>query len=353
MIKEKKTLKIAILTGSENGSPKVLAETLHPFITSTGNSSEIFYKVKALWRLNSSKTVKLNKFMWFLYKLIYFVNDLNLFKQLRKTDAVIITACSPYGFYKDSYNVKKFKSKIKNKPVLYYAVQYLENSPTIMEKLQAGGHASLDRYDWHLTVSPITELRGIPSPPWNQIGLNLKSSGLKPETKKELVAVVDFLRPGYEHYREIQIKVLKELNIKYISLEIPYSLNEIREIYKQSAVYFIQFPEAYGLPIAECLACGSYIGTPDSSWPMSWRLDEKPEVHGQGTLPECFLVYNGENDLKQKLITIKENYDLQNTPKKVFDNFFKNYSTFYEGNEDGLREVLKRIVANKFNDSFC
>jgi hypothetical protein len=336
-------LKIAILSGPENGSPKVLARTLEPLIKDSGHYPQIFYRIKALTRLFSAKQVNSNKFLWIFFKITHFIGDQVFFAKLKRKDAVIVCACSPYGFYKDSYNIAKFKKIIKNKPVLYYAVQYLENSPTIKEKLKSGGHASIERYDWHLTVSAITEIRGIPAPPWNQIGLNLKSSGLKPEQKDEFLAVVDFVRPRYENYREIQIKVLEELGIKYISLEKPYTLEEIREIYKRSSIYFIQFPEAYGMPIAECLACGSYIGTPHSSWPMSWRLDEKVEVHGSGTLPECFFVYDGEENLKKQLKELKDNYDLKNTPKKVFDDFYKHYPTFYEGNMVSLQDVLKRI----------
>ncbi|MBN2486811.1 MAG: hypothetical protein JXB34_12625 [Bacteroidales bacterium] len=336
-------LKIAIVSGPENGSPKVLSATLEKFILNTGNYARKFYRVKALTRLFPAKTVNENKLLWIVFKLLHFIGDSLFFSSLKNFDAVIVCSCTPYAFYKHSYNVKAFKKKIDNKPVLYYAVQYLENSPTIKKRLVEGGHDLLGRYDWHLTVSPITELRGTPAPPWSQIGLYLKSSGLVPMPRKEFLVVVDFLRPGYEQYREIQLKVLKELNIAYISLEKPYSMEEIRAIYQKASVYFIQFPEAYGMPIAECLACGSYIGTPHSAWAMSWRLDEKVEVHGPGTLPECFLVYDNEDDLREKLIVLRDKYHLENTPKAVFDNFFAHYPSFYDGNMPALKEVLGRI----------
>jgi hypothetical protein len=342
-------LKIAILSGPENGSPRVLAETLDQLIKETGYASEIFYQSKAIRRLLSANQVKVNKILWFLFKLKNFMADRRLFAKLREKDAVVICDWTPHGFYKDTYNIPKFKTLIDNKPVLYYAVQYLWNSPTIIQRLKDGNHDLQERYDWHLSVSPVTELRGTPAPPWSQIGMNLKSTGLKPVIKKEFLAIVDFLRPGYEQYRETQIKVLEELKIKYISFEREYSVSEIRELYKMSGLIFLQFPEAYGLPIAECLACGSYIGTPDTSWPMSWRLDEKLEVHGPGTLPECFLVYNGAEELKTKLIALRDNYDLAKTPQKVFDTFYKYYPTFYEGNKESLLDVFKRIEQNNLH----
>lgn len=336
------------MCGPENGSPRVLAETLHEFVKRTGHTSQVFYNVKAFRRLLSYKQAKYNPFAWLLYKLKNFAGDKKLFSELKKKDAVIICDWTPNGFYTQTYNIEKLRTILNHKPILYYAVQFVGNSPTIIKKLKDGNHAFTERYDWHLSVSEITELRSKPAPPWSQIGMNLKSTGLKPEKKDEFFAIVDFLRPGYEKYREEQIQVLEELGISYISLEKEYSLNDIRELYKKSSINFIQFPEAFGLPIAECLACGSYIGTPHSSWPMSWRLDEKVEVHGPGTLPECFVVYDGAEDLKKQLIAFRDNYDLTETPKKVFDNFFANYPTFYEGNLEGLQEVFRRIEANDF-----
>lgn len=342
-------LKIALLCGPENGSPRVLAETLRDFIIAEGHLPIVFYRVKAFKRLLSYKDVRYNPIIWLLYKLKHLYKDYRLFQQLKNYDAIIICDWTPNGFYSHTYNIKKLKNIINNAPVLYYAVQYLENSPTIIEKLRSGDHALRERYDWHLTVSAVTELRGIPSPPWDQIGIYLKSTGLKPVEKKEFMVIVDFLRPGYEKFREIQISVLKKLRINYISLEREYSHNEIRELYKAAAIIFIQFPEAYGLPIAECLASGTLIGTPDSSWPMSWRLDEKLEVHGPGTLPDCFIVYDGEQDLTEKMIDLHNNYNIKKTPFEVFNTFTKYYPTFYEGNNKSLKAVLNRIRTKNFS----
>lgn len=343
-------LKIGILSSPHNGSPKILANALSSSIGELGHYSRVYYNIKALRRLFRASEVEKKPLLWLLFKILYFLIDWFLFLRLRKMDAVVICDWTPHGFYKDAYHVKRLKQRIGNKPVLYYAVQYLMNSPTIVNRLNEGGHDLLGRYDWHLTVSLITEKRGIPSPPWSQIGLNLKSSGIKPSKKESFFVIVDFLRKGYEDFRNIQIKVLNELNIEFVSLERQYSLSEIREIYSRAALMFIQFPEAYGLPIAECLAFGAYIGTPESSWPMSWRLDENPEIHGPGKLPECFFVYNGENDLRNKLIELKNSYILDQTPFNVFDVFIKNYPTYYSGNHEALQEVLERIENDNLFD---
>ncbi len=103
----------------------------------------------------------------------------------------------------------------------------------------------------------------------------------------------------------------------------------------------MQSPEAFGLPIAECLSCGSYVFTPDSAWPMSWRLDEAPEVHGPGNLPECFVVYRGKDDLKEKIGKIRKSFDSIKTPVTVANCFNRFYPTFYSGNQDALREFIE------------
>jgi hypothetical protein len=133
------------------------------------------------------------------------------------------------------------------------------------------------------------------------------------------------------------------LNIPYVSLEKSYTISEIRSIYMASTFYFMQSSESFGLPIAECLCCGSIVFSPDSSWPMSWRLDENPQVHGPGNLPECFIIYNGMEEMKIKLQNIISNYDLDNTPQKIFDIFYDHYPTFYDGNLKAVEEVFNKI----------
>ncbi len=76
---------------------------------------------------------------------------------------------------------------------------------------------------------------------------------------------------------------------------------------------------------------------------MSWRLDNIPTVHGKGQLPECFTVYNGEEDLANKLFNFRKKYDLLKTPQRVFDNFIVNYPASYFGNKTAIREVLQII----------
>ena len=219
---------------------------------------------------------------------------------------------------------------------------------TNIPKLEDNQDALLDRYDGHLYVSPVTEIKEqhLNINPFC-IGLDAKSWKLEPLVKKELLALVDFAQPGYETYREIQIRQLNKAGIPFIALEKRYTIEEIRNIYRQVSIYFMQSSEAFGLPILECLCTGAQVFTPDSGWPMSWRLDEEPEVHGPGILPKCFTIYYGEQDLLQKLLEFKDNFNPVETPLLVFNEFLKTYPTFYTGNSNELKRFIDFIESSK------
>lgn len=157
------------------------------------------------------------------------------------------------------------------------------------------------------------------------------------------------MQDGYEKYHIEQIDILAELGIKTIVLKGKYTISEIREQYKKACIFFLQLPEAFGLPIAECLASGVQIFTASSAWPMSWRLNEHPQLHSEGGLPEIFTVYTSREDLKDKIIQTKKNYDLNETPFKVFKSFIKHYPQFYYGNVGEVKGVLDRIEQRHFN----
>lgn len=336
-------VRIALITSRNNGSPKILAETLNSFLIKQDIRSKIFYSDRALNRLYSLREIPQKKIIWLLSKISSIFQDTIMIKELRKFDAIILCGTTPFAFYKDSYNIKKLRQLVPEVPILYYAVQYLGNSPTLMEKLSGNLEDLLSKFDWHLSVSEITEIRQKPKYPWSQIGLYLEETDLSPSPKNEFSALVDFEQPGYEKFRQDQIETLEELGISFHALEGKYSISEIRKLYKQASIYFMQSKEAFGLPIAECLACGTYIFTADSSWPMSWRLDENVEIHGPGSLPKCFILYQGREDLKNKVVSIRDGYDLVQTPKKVFEEFIRYYPTFYYGNRSSLKGILSLI----------
>ena len=331
-------MKISILTRAEYRSPRIMGESLKEQLREAGIDAEIYFEINVLTRLVSYRNSKLSFHFWLGEKIKYYNRDRKILKALQSSDAIVISECIPDGYYKHLYNVDKLKSLLK-KPVFFYEVYALENAPTQKSALKCHGGDLYDKYNGHLSVSPVTEIRSIQQPNIFCVGSFAKTWNLHPLPKKELIALIDFAQPGFEKYREMQIESLKKAGISYISLEKEYSVNEIRDIYQKVSIYFIQSYEAFGLPILECLCTGAQIFTADSAWPMSWRLNDKPEVHGEGLLPYCFTVY-AENNLLEKLLSFKENFDTVHTPKTVFDNFIKHYPDFYGGN----RIELKRCV---------
>ncbi|MDN3655865.1 hypothetical protein QWZ08_09535 [Ferruginibacter paludis] len=335
-------MKIAILTRPENSSPLILAQSLQKQFEEAGVQIDLFDEINVLNRLVSFKNNTLSFHFWLGEKIANYFSDRRILKRLKKYDAVVISECIPNGFWKRLYNVERLKAIIK-KPVLFYEVYYLGNAPSQIAQLINSGDPLFERYDWHLSVTDVTEIKTEPGKDYTAVGFDLSDTGLQPVSKEEFIALVDFKQPGYEHIHALQIATLTQLKIKTIILDRHYTIEEIRGLYKVASVFFIQFPEAFGLPIAECLACGVQIFTPDSGWPMSWRLDEQPMPHGKGELPKCFSVYDTDDDLANKLNEFKRGYDLVKTPQKVYDDFIKHYHTSYFGNTAGIAEILKFI----------
>jgi len=339
-------VKILILTRKDHRSPRVLAESLQTQLQENGINAEILFDIDILGRLVSYNDSKFSFHFWLRKKLIHWFKDRRVIKVLKQADAVVISECIPNAFWKSLYNVEKLKTILK-KPVFIYEVYWLANTPTQTEILKKNGDTLYERYEGHLFVSPVTEIRARPLPNAFCIGLNSKNWNLQPLPKNQLLALVDFAQPGYEAHRAIQVNTLQKAGIPFISLDRRYTIAEIRDIYRQVSIFFVQFPEAFGLPILECLCTGAQVFTPDSSWPMSWRLDENPEVHASGILPKCFTVYDGNDDLLHKLQLFKENFNLAHSPLKVFNEFIQTYPTFYSGNQRELNRCLDFIKSYK------
>lgn len=337
-------MRVGIITRNENRSPKVLALSLQAQLEEAGITSEIIYSTDFLLRLQPVR-FSVSGLRRLLQRIKHYRDDMLLLKQLRSFDVLVLSECIPNAFWRNWFAIEELKRRVK-RPVVLYEVYYLGNAPTQMLQLQKAADCLEERFDWHFSVSPVTEIRVPEQKPWSCIGLNLVHTGLAPVAKKEFTAVVDFPHTGYEACRALQLKVLAELGIKTICLDGNYSISEIREIYKEATVYFMQSTESFGLPIAECFASGAVVFAASSSWPMSWRLDESPEIHGEGTLgEELFYVYENEQDLREKLQQLLMEYDLAQTPARVFGQFLKIYPQYYYGRPSVLKKALANLSA--------
>lgn len=335
-------MKIAILTRPDYKSPRILAQTLQLKLKELGVESEIFFEINLLNRLVYYKHNTLKFHFWLSEKIKYWKSDKATINKIKEFDALIISECIPNAFERSRYNVEELRRRIAI-PIMLYEVYFLGNAPSQLELLDKRKDASLERFDFHLSVSKVTEIRQEAFQNWYNIGINSKSWKLQPIPKNRLLAIVDFPQQGYEELRQIQIAALAEAGIEFITLKGNYTVDGIRQIYQQASMLFLQFPEAFGLPIAECLCSGAQIFTPDSGWPMAFRLNEDAKMYGPGVLADCFTVYDGYDDLVTKLKRFKNSFNNITTPKTIFESFIKNYPDFYYGNDDALRSLISDL----------
>ncbi len=338
-------MKVAILSRPGACFPNLISLGLSDMLRQLEVDHKIFYNsIPFLMRLlpfSEQPKRWANNFHFRVYnKWKYRREDIQFLNELKEFDLIILSECLPNAFWKNYLAIETLKAKLGNKPIFSYTDAYINNAPLHQKMWFDGDDYGEDRYNINLCPSPVTEIRSKPSGNWRAIGINISVSKLKPMVKKEFVAVLDFAQTGYETYREQQLAVLRKIGIKAIVLEGRYPIEEIRKIYQKASVFFLAFPETFGLPVAECLASGSYIFTPNSGWPMAWRLDEKPMPWGPGQLPDCFKVYQNEEDLEKQLLLLKQQFDGEKTPLQVFDTFMKHYSNFYYGDLNALKEVL-------------
>lgn len=339
-----------ILTHPDDASPKVLAFSLKHMFVTLNVAADISFEINVLRRINTfnykSKTLGAT-FLLLKRKLQFLIHDFKFIKSLNNYDAIIISECTPNSFWLDYHAIEKLKSILHPKPVLLFEVYYLGNTPFQINKLIKKGNPTMERYDWHLAVTDITEVHSKPDVPWSCIGLDLKSMGLKPQIKEEFFAIVDFEQKGYEANRRMQIEALDKLGIPYVEFKERMPLVKIRDYYSRASLIFVQSPEAFGVPIAECLSYGTAVFTPQAEWLMSWRLISEKQIISNN-LPNCFFIYKNFELLVDLLSEFKNSYQSKETPKLIFDSFISNYPHFYKGDTIALHHVIERIKNQNF-----
>lgn len=338
--------KVAIITRPENKSPKVLAYSFQSSCKEVGVDADIFWDglgiLGRMFGIFQKTKYSRNLHFKIRLKLIHLLSDYLFFKKMKSYDLIVISDCSPNAYWKGYYNIERLKRKIK-KPVALFEVYFLGNSISQTEKLKESNDFGIERYDWNYSISPVTEIRGIPSNKnkWSCIGLNLTSIELIRSTKKEIIAIVDFVQSGFEENRKMQMDLLKRFpEIKIVSLEGNYSISEIRQLYKMASLFFVQFPESFGVSIAECLSVGCQIIIKEASWAMSWRLQNDLK---QEYLPDCFFVYENNDNLTEYLSKYVENHQRKNLSERVTNTFISNYPSFYYGDKTELIKSFSLI----------
>ncbi len=272
-----------------------------------------------------------------------------LIRRLKKYDLMVVIINLPCSFLKDYMQNLDIVRKHLNIPIVNYDNKYLGTRGPWIDSILNGNPAhnilpgrgyGLERYDYYIMVSVVNEF---PMPttkhPCSVIGIDLNDGSLYPEQNNRFIALVDFEQKNCLPERKIQIEALEETNTDYLVLDRQYTMDEIRSIYRKTAIYFLASRESFGLPICELQACGSYIFTPSTHWPGSHFIKDI-YLPFEENLSSNFIIYNNSKELLiDEINRIKQNYN----PYAVVDNFRKNYPHYWEGDLDKLNEFINKV----------
>jgi hypothetical protein len=259
----------------------------------------------------------------------------------------------PSAFFGD-HTVEALREVVPHTPVVLYDLVYLPTRGNWLKYLKEGnpqywiprgGNPGMERYDWYLATSIVSlyPLLRIPQPCSN-IGIRIADESLFPNQGSEFRALLDFERPGHMHERAVQVQALHELGIRYTVLTGSYDLGAIREIYRQTSIYFVAHLESFGLPICELQACGAKVFTPYSLWcPSHWIKDDL-FVPGPGRLNANFVVYDNDVQvLKQRICEVRNTFDARGNVEE----FVRANPALANGDMEQLRLFLERLASGK------
>jgi hypothetical protein len=350
-------MKIAILANAKNSFPKVMADGLRRMLDRIGVKSSVFYsglnaiedRSYLIERGTVFSRLRHSAETWRLERLA---------REWAQYDAIIIVGHNPNAFMRGFWNDRQLRGLLPDMPIVLYDLVYLGTRPEWARSLRegnaevgisVGGNFGLERYDWYLCTSVVSE-QGL-SPDKQRlsvIGVDLDDGSLRVGEQKEFIALLDFQRSDHADERRIQIQALAEANVKWIELTGEYSIPQIRAIYRKCSAYFIAHRESFGLPICELQACGSVVFSPYADWcPSHWMKDDMT-VAGPGRLSENFQVY--ENDLKLLVAQLKKMSNGYN-PNHVRGVFLRDQPQFYRGDLDQLQQFVDLLCAGKMHSN--
>lgn len=338
-------MKVAILSPENPSSPLILAKNLHHRLQGRGVESRLFYCHDLLYRLcPRSKSGKRAHFHW-RQKIQHWRDDAALIRELSTFDVIVLADYIPTAYNPGRYGVEPLRVKTGT-PVYIYEVYSPHNAPSIEARIRDEyGTDAQAHFDGILYVASTTEVQGTPYPNSFCIGLSSQAWQLKAVSKNEMHVVVDFVQPGHETHQKKQIQTLKSLGIRFTILKGRYSVEDLRKIYSQATHYIIQSSEAFGLPICECLNCGTEILTQEAHWPMSWRKGDSIHSFEEGTLPEYFHVFQDQAGL-QHYLEQAQNVNLTARAHEVQKQFRDDYPDFYLGDDNELSRWLNTLTAS-------
>jgi hypothetical protein len=280
-------------------------------------------------------------------------------ERIRDADVIVVVAHVPSSLTRDSLrNVETLREMLPTRPIVNYDLVYL---PTVekwgaamlrgepaglteaaLEVLGAGSFG-MERYDWYLVGSAISE---IPLPPGHQpyspVGIDIDDGSLYPNQRGEFLVLVDFeqRRKNYRAYRELQLRALEKSGIPFRVLDGRLSRDDIRAIYRKTAVFLMAHRESFGLPICELQACGSLIFTPHSDWAGAHWMKHDITVSGPGSHSGNIVVYRNSVDaLVEELHAARVAFN----PAGVVKTFAESHPHLFRGNQEVLADFLEKV----------
>ena len=276
-----------------------------------------------------------------------------LLDRLRRVDAVVIVNHMPVAYQEWLFDDDRLRSDLPDVPIGLYDLAYLptrgpwaarllSNDPQF--SIPPGRHRGLDRYDFHLCITDVSEnCMPVGCGPHFTVGINLESEDLRVEPGRALRALIDFERPDHAAERRVQLRALERAGIRWTELSGRYSMAEIRRVYRSCGLYFIAHRESFGLPICELQACGALVFTPYDHWCPSHT------ARGGSTeriLPRNFIVYdNDEGRLVQLLAEARATFD----PARNRASFAEQQPQFLHGDLGSLRRFIGMVQSGEIN----
>ncbi|HUQ19564.1 MAG TPA: hypothetical protein VM099_08115 [Gemmatimonadaceae bacterium] len=354
-------MRIAVLANDKNSFVKPLAEGFARMAKSLGARPEIFYDGLAMLSLplgmswSSPRAVAGQALRMRRHKKTF--NE--FVERIRNFDLIVVVAHVPSSLTKGSYqNIEALRGLLPDCPIVNYDLVYL---PTVAkwsgamlrgentglseaeQQTMRPGTFGMDRYDWYLVVSPLSEIPMPESPqPCSVIGVNLDDGVLYPDQGEEFRVLVDFeqTRSDYLSFRKIQLEAVERSGVAYEILNKPMTRDEIRGIYRKTGVFLMAHRESFGLPICELQACGSLILTPRAEWAGAHWMKNDLRVAGAGRHSSNFVVYENDAEaLARKLQEARSRFN----PQRVREEFLKQQPQLYYGDNKALGEFFSMI----------
>ena len=285
--------------------------------------------------------------------------------RLERADLIVVVANVPGSFSPGLMpNVELLRARFPQVPIVNYDLHYLPTLDSWARYLLKGerteltaadlrvfdkGQFGLERYDWYLMASVGNAVPLPPGPhPYSLIGLDIDDGTLYPDQRRQFRALIDFeqKRWQYPEFRKVQLEALDMAGVEYEALQGSYSIEEIRAIYRRTSIYFLASCEAFGFPICELQACGSFVFTPDMYWSASHWLGDNYYEKREPRLSPNFVLY--ENDARQLANRIKGAMESAD-PADVRATFERTQPWLMHGDRGCLRTFLEKVASKEIN----